>query len=608
MRPFTYVVLSLVILIAATPCRGQLVNRPLTEAQFRETTRAVITNGNWNAQQECLDNAILDSIKTIRQSSDIKRYDNVLNDPLMSLVLAQAELIRCVTGKTLTIAAGKCDDPAFMEWLLTDANAMEALLMSLKPDDNMVKAFPIWRNLWKSDEDSSHEYRNLALACALVFDKPLRPMFTRKGSIGLIDVEKRYKFFCDSARSNKLKTDLREIPVWELVWVVDAPVPDEELAWAQTHVNAPREKWGETYFMIKYQMDMVTEGKSPYEEYTLAEILKKGGICVDQSYFAAVTAKANGIPAMQITGMGQRGGHAWFGYKASSKKWNMTAGRYTADDFATGSTLDPQTGKMLKEQELYPIADEQRRLPGYIMAWRLLWLSHVEAAHANDASEEGALLEAAVTTSSRHTQAWTAYTDYLHQTNAETDKWKQVIQTMRNAFHNYPDMLARIDQIERDMVLSSQGAGAVTKSLNDETRKLAHGKDDRTDLVMENITKQIELLNKSGNTNAVNELYRKSLSTYGKDVSAFQSLARAYFAYSRSSGKSQEALRSIEITYRRYFANSSGDYFAMKTHATLLDMIAGFYKEAGQDKDAARIKKEADRLRELAQISEGKLK
>jgi hypothetical protein len=628
--------LSFMLLIAATPCRGQLANRPLTEAQFREATRAVIASGDWAAQQEFLNKALLASIKAIPAGADAKRYDDVLNDSLMSLVLAQAELIRRTsentetivlaptgnsdpasrgrvrrttgTTNTIAIAARGCDDPAFMEWLLTDANTMEALLTSLKPEDDPARVFHIWRNLWKSDGNSSHEYRNLALACALVFDNPPHPWFTRKPVVKPVDVEKRYKFYCDADKGNRLRTDLKDIPVCELVWVVDAPVPDEELAWAQAHINAPREKWSETYSMIKYRMDMVTEHKSPYEEYTLAEILKKGGICVDQSYFAAVTAKAKGIPAMSIRGDGQRGGHAWFGYKASEKKWNMTAGQYTEDDFATGTTIDPQTGKQVKEQELYLMADEQRRSPSYLTAWRLLWMSHVAAGSENGAAVEAALLEAAVSTSSRHTQAWTEYTDYLRQTKAGADKWKQVIKTMRNAFHGYRDMLTQVDQLERDMVLTAKGTDAVMKKMNGDTRKLAHGKDARTDLVLENIAKQAEILNKSGNTNAVNELYRKSLSTYGKEVVAFETLASDYFAYAKDSGKTQESLRNIEGTYKRYFGVNSSDYFAMRTQAELLDMISDFHKQAGQDKEAAKLKKEADRLRKLAQVGEGKFK
>jgi hypothetical protein len=237
----------------------------------------------------------------------------------------------------------------------------------------------------------------------------------------------------------------------------------------------------------------------------------------------------------------------------------------------------------------------------------LLWLSRVVSAHGDDAGE-GGLLEAALTISSRHEEAWTDYIDYLHKVEAPPEKWKEAVKSMRAAFHNYPDMLARADALELDTVLSSQGAAAMTKSLKEQNRKLAHGKDGRTDLVLENISTQVQVLINSGNTNAVNDLYKKSLDAYGKDVAAFESLAGDYFDFASNSGKSKEALRNIEASYKRFYGTAASDYFAMKTQARLLTMIAGFYKTDGQDKQADKLQKEADRLNELAAVGQGKLK
>ena len=60
-------------------------------------------------------------------------------------------------------------------------------------------------------------------------------------------------------------------------------------------------------------MDKAVTGKSkdPYDQYTFAEIAKKGGICSDQAYFSANTARAHGIPASILSGDGPRGPHAW---------------------------------------------------------------------------------------------------------------------------------------------------------------------------------------------------------------------------------------------------------------------------------------------------------
>jgi hypothetical protein len=39
------------------------------------------------------------------------------------------------------------------------------------------------------------------------------------------------------------------------MWVVDAPVPESELVWAQKNVNFSRRDWGKAYGHIRYRMD-----------------------------------------------------------------------------------------------------------------------------------------------------------------------------------------------------------------------------------------------------------------------------------------------------------------------------------------------------------------
>ena len=85
------------------------------------------------------------------------------------------------------------------------------------------------------------------------------------------------------------------------------------LATALQQADWKQHTWGAAYGSIKYDMDKAVTGKSkdPYDQYTFAEIAKKGGICGDQAYFSANTARALGIPASILSGDGPRGPHAW---------------------------------------------------------------------------------------------------------------------------------------------------------------------------------------------------------------------------------------------------------------------------------------------------------
>ncbi|MGA0846674.1 MAG: hypothetical protein ACO3RV_09050, partial [Luteolibacter sp.] len=136
----------------------------------------------------------------------------------------------------------------------------------------------------------------------------------------------------------------------DLVWVVCAPVSTSELDWAIGKLHMHRKRWGETYGMIEYLMARAVEGVNPYEEYSFAEILKHGGICGDQTYFCVNTARAQGIPAMGLSGETSMGGHAWAAVKVDDREWDTSIGRIGG--VSKGQASNPQIDSSITEQEV----------------------------------------------------------------------------------------------------------------------------------------------------------------------------------------------------------------------------------------------------------------
>jgi hypothetical protein len=384
------------------------------------------------------------------------------------------------------------------------------------------------------------------------------------------------------------------------VWVVDAPVPNSELAWAQERVSLQRSAWVKAYEMVPYRMDKATQGARIHEKYTLAEILEKGGVCGDRAYFASVTAKAHGIPAIPLSGEGQRGGHAWFAFKASQREWNLSGGRYENDRYATGYTTDPQTRKRIKEQTLNFLADERRRSPDYDRASRLTRLAGVYAARGQ-ASQSGAALEAAIGVSTRHVAAWEAYLTHLQKAATPKEKWKSVLQVLRREFGDYPDMIARADQLETEVLLDTTKVDDILKSLQAQSRKLEANSNERTDLILETIQRHIKLLAAGGNTNAMETVYEKSLREFGGEIGVYRALAKAYFAFSQKNKTGKKALDNIESVFRRHYSAPTMDYFAISTQASLMNMIADFHKADGNQKESDDLRKKADDLKKRSQ-------
>ena len=92
--------------------------------------------------------------------------------------------------------------------------------------------------------------------------------------------------------------------------------------------------------------------------FTLPNLRKVGGVCIEQAYFAAEVCKALGVPATIVTGRGGTGtAHAWVAclkIASSGKKavWDAKTGRYEEHKYYTGQLQAPATGKSLLDSEL----------------------------------------------------------------------------------------------------------------------------------------------------------------------------------------------------------------------------------------------------------------
>src|SRR5690606_10512591 len=121
---------------------------------------------------------------------------------------------------------------------------------------------------------------------------------------------------------------IRRLAAAELKFVVDCSAPLTELTWAQRNVMAPLPQLTTTYDAIRYRNDRLAAGQFswPARDYRLETILREGGICVDQAYYAVNAGKARGVPTLFFRGAGLDGRHAWFGY-LTANGWVLDAGR-----------------------------------------------------------------------------------------------------------------------------------------------------------------------------------------------------------------------------------------------------------------------------------------
>ncbi|MHA3772833.1 hypothetical protein ACXR0O_14970 [Verrucomicrobiota bacterium sgz303538] len=585
---------------------------PMGDPVFQQVvnaTRWVVEHGGWDRHREALDQSLANAAKLGTWNQYAKNLERILAQKASALMLAQTKVVRSLGAGTLEAMGKEPLNREFLTWLFTNPRAMQMLAATLKPQDKSEQVLKIWRQCWMDNKEDPETYMALALAVAVVFDDPItvKPEFYGYESSSTesaadeyktstnVDALERYRFFRNCAKRGALRVPLSEMEADELVWVVDSPVPNSELEWAQKHVNLSRRSWAKAYGMIRYRMDKAAGGRQIYDRYTLEQIEEEGGICGDQAYFAAQTAKANGIPAMVIGGEGDRGGHAWFGYKAARNEWNLTAGRY-ADNFAAGTSSDPQTHLSIKEHELHQLAAPERRTGGWATTERYLQLSDLlEKAKQPELSRIA--LDAGLRATPKHLGAWNRKLDVLVAAKVTSEEWQREIARMRTAFQKYPDIITEINSRETSYLAANGDVKLALKATRRETNRFERKSGSRTDLILDSVYKEVALAEQSGDTSLPGRIFREALKEKGSEVVAFKSLATRYYEWAKKQNQGRDALRDIERAFERNF-DIPEDYFAMGAYRDLLGIVTDLFKKEGLDADVRRLERRAEKIDE----------
>lgn len=227
-----------------------------------------------------------------------------------------------------------------------------------------------------------------------------------------------------------------------LVHVVDMVSGESEALWAaQQYGYQPAV--GKRYFDIRYDNMHFEHGKPKQiegHEYTLANIKKYGGVCVEQAYFAEQMGKSMGIPAVTVVGRGDDVGHAWVGYlrmQGKSYWWDLTEGRYKEYKGEAANVRDPQTGETISDGELSMIAERASYDP---QAVRYCLALADAASLAETPAEALALCERSVESCPFVPAAWDRIAELSRKqafSQADLEKWGGAAVSMCGS--KYPD-------------------------------------------------------------------------------------------------------------------------------------------------------------------------
>jgi hypothetical protein len=243
--------------------------------------------------------------------------------------------------------------------LLSNPELVSLLARHLSPLDYQPGVWRVLGDLQANRPQLIAEQPRLAVALAIVYDRGL-PSDWPHGQVERDAVPIRWgnwkemaDYFLAAQKAGRLAFDLSKLSVDQLKFLIDAPLDQAEFAWAAENIKIPPRDFERAFRVVEYDTGRIKSQQYdwPGKIYTLEEIRKADGICVDQAYFACIAGKARGIPTLYFRGQGRDGGHAWFGFLRGGD-WLMDAGRYEQQNYESGEAWDPQTWLPINDHQL----------------------------------------------------------------------------------------------------------------------------------------------------------------------------------------------------------------------------------------------------------------
>ena len=279
----------------------------------------------------------------------------------------------------LGLSGSNADAVARLKFLRANDGLARAMAFAVRlGEEKPAEVYRVFDELRSKHADALARQANLTAAICVVFDRPLKRRLNENEveAPGPADV---FHYFAE--HDGSLVFSVKKMPTELLIYMVDTTASIKEMEWALQRYKGDKVV-GRRFGMIKYDDDHFYKGaekKVTRAGYNLPNILKYGGVCIDQAYFAVAVGKAIGVPTTLARGAGGEGAHAWVGFFETGSRgadWNFRYGRYSSYQVVRGYVRDPQTGRVVADGHLSVLAE----LAGTSAADRRAAAALVEAA------------------------------------------------------------------------------------------------------------------------------------------------------------------------------------------------------------------------------------
>lgn len=500
----------------------------------------------------------------------------------------------------------------FIRWLVNDrsrplhAFIQNYMLQEGRPQNTAWSIQTLYKIWLATPERDRAKYLNLAIACSLVNPGTAQSNGSmRNPKTPALSMPEVFEYFRLRDSKRKLLTDVKKMSVAKLLFVVDVRLNRSEFEWVEKNLSYDRPTWAsKAYNSIRYLMERAKNGKDPYTHYTFEEIRKEGGVCRDQAYFSANTAKVAGIPAVYAVGDGDRGPHAWVVSHDTDTQWNQT----NSYGYKTGTYANPCSGRRHHESML--LLQTKKEKPGqYDGAADCIALSRFLLSNGNVDEARGAAryVTGAFPTL---TAAWSNLVEMLgHEGGSEIEpgEWRRIHNSLGIQSRKNTELTDIAAEVEDKYIITDRSASGKKQAMNRSLRQLRrNGGEERSDLVVEAIGRQGSMLAENQDIRGLYNLYRKELKSYTKRGDVFgQLLGQCISNYEKAGATKRDwaqLAKEAEKLFDKEIRSGGGDYFKLSKEVAIQKQVAQLYSLAENAKKATKIATEADeRLKKAKQ-------
>jgi hypothetical protein len=341
------------------------------------------------------------------------------------------------------------------EYLRAEEDVAQVFVTAIDPlYDDVSGAAKVFDALRAADAKLLEKYVHLATALAVVYDAADAVATSRYHALWAVTQEQFYPlpecsevwdYFTDRKLKSRFGFAIDRLPWPILVHLVDNDVNDGDRLWSLSKYNGRTTRVAKLYPSVPYDKEKLGRRGTKLGDrpYTLPNLLKYGGVCVDQAHFSSRVAKCLGVPAMKVTGHGRYGGtgHAWTGFLVIRKgrPFLEFTGRYFFDYYYTGDIFDPQTRTMTLDRFVAMMYDgASLSYPKYIQSRMLVRMAEgVRAEHPAEALE---LVQEALKLNYFNMWGWPLLMGFIEDGTLSKKDGLEWFNKMLKGLREHPDM------------------------------------------------------------------------------------------------------------------------------------------------------------------------